>query len=160
MNNFDTAFLHLIGVEGEYTSGIDGDSKNDPGGETKYGICKRAYPAEDIPHMTLDRAKMIYKRDYWDLVKGDSLPSPLDSLVFDCAVNQGVDTAIKLLQKTLSVAQDGIVGADTMRKASEAGKEVCALYLADRAMRYTGTRNFDKFGRGWMKRLFVLAMEI
>lgn len=155
MNNFDTAFAHVIGVEGGYSN-----DKDDPGGETKYGISKRAYPAEDIPNMTLDRAKMIYRRDYWDLVKGDELPSPLDAFVFDCAVNQGVDTAIKLLQKTLNVAQDGIMGVDTMRKASEAGKGVCTLYLADRALRYTGTRNADKFLRGWFKRLFVLAMEV
>ena len=154
MNSFDTAFAHVIGVEGGYSN-----DKDDPGGETKFGICKRAYPAEDISNMTLDRAKMFYKRDYWDLVKGDELPAPLNSLVFDCAVNQGVDTAIKLLQKTLNVATDGIIGADTMRKARDAGKETCALYLADRALRYSGTRNFDKFGRGWFKRLFVLAME-
>ena len=32
------------------------------------------------------------------------------------------------------------------------------LYLADRALRYTGTRNFDHFGRGWLKRLFVLCL--
>jgi len=32
--------------------------------------------------------------------------------------------------------------------------------LADRALRYTGTRNFDRFGRGWLKRLFLLAFEV
>jgi hypothetical protein len=31
--------------------------------------------------------------------------------------------------------------------------------MAHRALRYVGTRNFDEFGKGWLKRLFVTAMK-
>jgi|SRR3989338_11082090 len=155
MMNFDTAFSHVIGVEGGYSN-----DSSDPGGETKYGISKRAYPDENIPGMTLERAKMLYKRDYWDAAKCDLIPFPLDHLVFDAAVNQGVSPAIKMLQKVLCVPQDGIFRADTQRKVKEAGKEACALFMAERALRYMGTRSFDKFGRGWLKRLFVVVMEV
>lgn len=154
MNNFDMAFAGVIGVEGGYVN-----DPNDPGGETKYGISKRAYPNESIAALTLDRAKAIYRRDYWDAVKGDELPYHMDILVFDAAVNQGVIPAVKMLQHALSVAQDGILGRDTMTKARNAGKEQCALFMADRAMRYIGTRNFDRYGRGWLKRLFMVAFE-
>lgn len=155
MSEFDDAFACAVWIEGGYVNDPD-----DPGGETKYGISKRSYPNEDIPSMTLERSKMIYKRDYWDKIKGDELPAPLSHFVFDAAVNQGVDPAIKMLQRVLNVAQDGILGRNTMIKAKNAGKEICALYLSERALRYTGTRNFDKYGRGWLKRLFVIAMEI
>lgn len=155
VNNFDQAFTGVIGVEGGYSN-----DPNDPGGETKYGISKRAYPDENIPNMTLERAKMLYKRDYWDAAKCDLTPYPLDVLVFDAAVNQGVEPAIKMLQKVLNVAQDGVFGADTQRKVKDAGKECCALYMAERALRYTGTRNFDRFGRGWFKRLFIVVMDV
>ena len=154
MMNFDACFARVIGVEGGYSN-----DPHDPGGETKYGICKRSYPDENIPNITLERAKMLYKRDYWDAAKCDVIPFPLDSLVFDAAVNQGVDPAIKMLQKMLNVTQDGIFGAATQAKVRNAGKEMCALYMAERALRYTGTRNFDRFGRGWMKRLFIVALE-
>lgn len=154
MNNFDSAFSSVIGIEGGYSNDL-----NDPGGETKYGVCKRSYPNIDIASLTLDQAKEIYRRDYWNKVKGDELPFKLDAMVFDAAVNQGVEPAIKMLQKALNVAQDGIMGQDTMTKARNAGKEVCALFMAERALRYTGTRSFDRFGRGWLKRLFIVAME-
>lgn len=154
MHNFDMAFDGVIGVEGGYVN-----DPNDPGGETKYGISKRAYPNENIQNMTIERAKAIYRRDYWDTVKGDELPYHLDILVFDAAVNQGVIPAIKMLQKALNVAQDGVIGRDTMTKARNAGKEHCALFMAERALRYIGTRNFDRYGRGWLKRLFIVAFE-
>jgi len=75
-------------------------------------------------------------------------------------VNQGASTAIKLLQKTLGTVQDGILGNNTLAAIKKADAvELCSMFLADRALRYTGTRNFDVYGRGWFKRLFKIAME-
>jgi lysozyme family protein len=155
MTDFDKAFENVIGVEGSYVN-----DKNDPGGETYYGISQRAYPEENIADMTMERAKFLYKRDYWDKVHGDQLPSGLNHLVFDCAVNQGVTNAIKLLQKSLGVAQDGICGKDTLSAAQKRySKELCAIFMADRALRYMGTAQADHFLRGWLKRLFVVMKE-
>ena len=111
--------------------------------------------------MTLDRAKLIYKRDYWDSVKGDVLPAKLNTIVFDAAVNQGVDAAIKMLQKAVGVAQDGILGRDTLLAVTtKSGRDLCCKLLTERAMRYIGTRGFDNYGRNWFRRLFVVAMEL
>lgn len=117
------------------------------------------YPNEDIKNLTADRAKLLYKRDYWDAAKCDQLPSPLNLFVFDAAVNQGAAPAIKMLQKTLNVVQDGILGQQTIAAAQAIHKDAVALFMADRALRYTGTRNFDLYGRGWLKRLFLISME-
>ena len=66
----------------------------DPGGETKYGISRRAYPRVNIKALTLDGAKRIYERDYWAPLAGIS-----DDLcrmaAFDTAVNVGVSRALK-----------------------------------------------------------------
>ena len=153
MSDYDQAFSQVISIEGGYSN----DPK-DPGGETQFGISKRSYPDVDIKALTLDGAKAIYKRDYWDKIKGDQLPYPLNMFMFDAAVNQGVTPAVTLLQKTLGVAQDGIFGVNTVAAANRIGHDALALYLADRALRYTGTKNFDLYGRGWLKRLFVVAM--
>ena len=155
MSRFDEAFEHVVGVEGGYVN-----DPNDPGGETKYGISKRAYPNINIVGLTLDNAKQIYLDDYWTQVRGDELPWPLAYFVFDAAVNQGVQQAKKLLQKALGTVQDGIIGQNTLRALQKADQsELCAMFMADRALRYTGTRNFDAYGRGWFKRLFKIAME-
>lgn len=151
MSDFDKAFESVIGLEGGYSN----DPK-DAGGETNFGISKRAYPDLNIKALT---AKLIYKRDYWDKVKGDDLPYPLNAFVFDAAVNQGTDAAIKMLQQALGVAADGILGVVTVGKVKSANKsELCALFMAQRALRYTGTRSFDVYGKGWLKRLFIVAM--
>lgn len=152
---FDDAFAAVIGVEGGYVN-----DPADPGGATKYGISKRAHPAENIAALTLDRAKAIYRASYWDKCLCDQLPPALAALVFDAAVNQGCDAAIRMLQKTLGVVVDGWIGPATLGAAAVCGRETPALYLAERGLRYCTTSGFDRFGRGWFKRLFVLAAEV
>ena len=156
MSDFQKAFGQLIGAEGGYVN-----DPRDPGGETKFGVTKRDFPDLDIKNLTVEQAQGIYLTKYWAPARCDDLPWPLSALVFDAAVNQGVDAAAKLLQKTVGVAQDGAIGNNTLAAIRRmAHDELCALYLADRALRYTGTRNFDVYGRGWFKRLFKLAMEV
>lgn len=155
MSDFDRAFALVIGAEGGYVN-----DPRDPGGETKYGITKRQYPGADIKNLTIEGAKTIYAADYWLPAKCDKLPWPLSAMVFDTAVNQGGGTALKLLQRALGVPQDGVIGNNTMLAIGRADqKELCAMFLAERALRYTGTRNFDIYGRGWIKRMFRLVME-
>jgi len=154
MNKFDRAIDLILAEEGGYV--ID---PLDPGGETKYGISKRAYPEINIGSLTLDQAKTIYMRDYWEPCKCDSLPWPLSLFVFDAAVNQGTDAAIKMLQHTLQTNQDGIIGSVTLRLAGESRKWHWARFMAFRTMRYQGTRNYDRFGENWLIRIFRIAME-
>lgn len=154
VSDFEHAFAVVVSAEGGYVNDPD-----DPGGETKFGISKRSYPDVDIRNLTIAQAKEIYRRDFWDRCQCDLLPKPMNLLVFDAAVNQGVDTAIKLLQKAVGVAQDGKLGQATLAAVSNRRAELPALFLTERAMRYMGTRHFDKYGRGWLKRLFVLTGE-
>lgn len=154
MSDFDRAFALVVGLEGGY----EPPGTSDPGGETRYGISKRAYPAEDIENLTLDRAKAIYATDYWLKAGCARMPWPISALVFDAAVNQGIDPAIRCLQKALGCPQDGIFGVRTQTALTLSDDaETAALFMAERALRYTGTRNFDQYGRGWFKRLFVVT---
>lgn len=68
---------------------------HDPGGETKYGISKKAYPNLNIKELTLEDALAIYHRDYWSVAK--SLEFPLNVCVLDTAVNQGKKKAMQFL---------------------------------------------------------------
>lgn len=104
MANSNTTFESVIGDlirrEGGYNN-----RKSDRGGETKWGISKRAYPNLDIKNLTLDQAKAIYKRDYWDKIKADALPEHLREVAFDAAVNQGVPTAKRMLSQAEGSAE-------------------------------------------------------
>ena len=94
MGDFHRCISLILGEEG----GI-ANHRKDPGGLTKYGISQRSDPTLNIAALTLDDAKAIYRRDYWTPIRGDELPSGLDLLMLDCAINQGVVTAIQLLQQ-------------------------------------------------------------
>src|SRR4051812_42260066 len=101
MVNFDVAFDRLINHEGNYVN-----NPADPGGETKFGISKRAYPNVDIKNLTRDQAKEIYRKDFWNVV-GDSVDAAIRFQVFDFAVNAGIQTAIRKLQDAVNMADDG-----------------------------------------------------
>jgi lysozyme family protein len=152
--NFNKAFEIVTGLEGGYS-----DNPDDLGGETKYGICKRGYPYEDIENMTLDRAKEIYYKDYWSKCKCDDMPSGIDIVLFDCAVNQGQVTAIKLLQKSLGVPVDGRIGVVTINGAKH-NPDAINGYFTERAFAYIKLNSFNTFGKGWLNRLFRLSAQI
>lgn len=109
--------LHLRSDALAFTLGEEGGYVNDPrdpGGETNFGISKRAYPAEDIASLTKERAQSLMVRDYWNPCRCAHLPQKLATAVFDFAVNSGVSRAVKELQKVLGVGVDGIVGPATI----------------------------------------------
>ena len=147
--DFDLAFKTVIGHEGGYSN-----HSQDPGGETKYGISKRAYPSVDIRNLTLDHAKEIYRRDYWDKLRLDELPDAIRFDLFDAAVNSGVKTAIKFLQKACEVIPDGIMGPQTVSAANSMNADKLDKRLSGQRLLYlVSLSTFPTFGRGWVTRV-------
>lgn len=145
-------FVLKARIEGGYVN-----DPRDPGGETNFGISKRAYPHENIRALTRERAIEIYRRDYWDAVGCEGLPPKLAVALFDCAVNQGAGIAPVLLQRALGVTADGIIGPIT-RKAAAAANEDDALvqFLGWRLRRYAFTAGAATYMRGWANRVLEL----
>ncbi|MHB8388028.1 MAG: glycoside hydrolase family 108 protein [Acidobacteriaceae bacterium] len=155
MTDYERAFADIVGVEGAYSN-----DPQDPGGETKFGLSKHANPDLDIKSLTLEQAQGIYAERYWKRTSCDSLPWPLSLFVFDCAVNQGVNAAIGILQRAAGVSADGIIGAGTLIAIKRADqRELCAMFMALRALRYADMAEFSLYGKGWFKRLFVIALD-
>lgn len=158
MDDFLRALEVVLKLEGGYS-----DDPRDAGGKTNHGITEKVARASgytgDMRDLTKQTAAEIYKQGYWLNCKCGELPYPLSLYVFDCAVNQGSDAAKKLLQAALNVKQDGLIGSVTLAAARKSGSETAALFMAGRALRYTGTRGFDVYGRGWLKRLFIVTRE-
>jgi lysozyme family protein len=93
--NWDKAISFALDWEGEYSW-----DKDDPGGETKWGVSKRAYPELIIKELTKEECMAIHKKDRWDAMKCDDLPDKLDVCVFDCALNMGIGRAEAILNLT------------------------------------------------------------
>ena len=119
----DQAFPILLQFEGTTFT----DYRNDNGGETRYGISKASYPNLDIANLTSDQAKAIYATDYW--LKGNcaKLKTELQYVHFDSAVNMGVVTAIKLLQRAANILDDGIFGSQTLVQSDNVSIEAYLL---------------------------------
>ncbi len=146
--NFDKAFDRLMGNEGGYT-----DGKGDPGGETKWGISKRAYPGLDIADLPRDHAKVIYERDFWKRGQMDQYDGAISFQVFDAAVNHGIETAVRMLQRAAGVADDGHIGPVTVAAiTSQPVSRILALFIAERLWYWTGLSNWPQAGKGWARR--------
>lgn len=152
--DFDEAVNFILDFEGGYVF-----DANDPGGETKFGISKRAYPQWDIQNLTVEKAKAIYKLDYWDAMCCEQLPPALRLLVFDCGVNQGQAFAKKTLQRCLGVAQDGILGNVTFSALVGVNEmQLIDSYANARLDRYTSLPHWKHYGKGWAKRLLDVSL--
>lgn len=146
---WNTAFELLLDIEGGLV-----DDKNDSGGETKYGISKKAYPKLDIANLTIEQAKDIYYQDYWKRCKCDYLPDALSVAVFDYAVNSGTIKAIKSLQMALGVTVDGIIGNQTIGAANRVPlAPVVESIHSERINFLRSLKNWKRYGNGWGNRV-------
>jgi lysozyme family protein len=165
--NFDDSFDRLIGHEGGYTNNPK-DSGNWTSGRvgvgdlkgTKFGVAASSYPNVDIKNLTLDQAKEIYRRDYWDALSLGSLPEAVRFDLFDTAVNSGVGTAKILLQRALGVKADGVVGPKTIAAANEIDPQLLdKRFSAQRLLFICDLKAFTDFGKGWIRRVASNLLE-
>lgn len=153
---FDQAFDRLIGHEGGYVN-----NPRDPGGETKFGISKRAYRDVNIASLTIDDARRIYQRDYWDKARCSDLPPQVAFQVFDTAVNSGIGQATRFLQRAVGVADDGSIGPLTIAAVFRLQPEqVAARFNGQRLDFMSRLSTWDTFGKGWARRVAQNLMEI
>jgi lysozyme family protein len=104
--------------------------------------------------LTPDDVAPLYKRKYWDKVQGDELPSGIDYVVFDAAINSGPGRAVKLLQACVGVEVDGGIGPKTLAAVRAFdSKQLVADYSKRRLSFMMDIPVWPTFGRGWTKRV-------
>lgn len=126
-----------VGITLGFEGGYSNDSV-DPGGETNFGISKRAHPEVNVRNLTRDQAAAIYKTDYWDEGGCAGLPWPMSAVHFDTCVLFGVRRAAVL--KDLSANAH-----DYLLRRIQAHME-----------RVRQDRTQEKYLRGWINRCMKL----
>ncbi|MBS0596403.1 MAG: secretion activator protein [Proteobacteria bacterium] len=167
MSSFDSAFDQLIGLEGGYS-----DDEHDPGnwtggevgvGElkgTNWGISAKSYPHLDIKNLSRDDAKEIYRSDFWQKMRCDSFNPGIGVALFKEGVNLGADRAAMILQGSLKVQADGVIGPITIGVATSSPPEdVLVNFLAECLLARAGMKNFPRYGRGWFRRTVRTAVQ-
>jgi lysozyme family protein len=160
--------IDLFKLEVEKVFRREGGYVNDPndsGGETIYGISKTHNPDAWLRgRPTKEQAEGIYRKNYWEAIKGDYLPPKVAAVLFDHAVLSGPSAAIEDLNRALSGA--GGLGLDsrTIEAAWEKNQDELASEITSRRL-----ERFDrivakhpeklKFFRGWSSRAMGALTE-
>lgn len=155
MASFENAVSKTLKWEGGFTV--------DTGGKTKFGISQNAYPNIDIPSLTLEQAKEIYRRDYWAPVKGDQITDQsAANALFDFGVNAGLGRAGKEARNALnalgySFPAGSAIDSKVLEAINKAG-ESFAVALGNKRLEFykaLAASNPEKYGMyltGWTKR--------
>ncbi len=155
-SRFELCAEMVLSKEGGFS-----DHREDPGGPTMMGITQATLAAwrhaevtaDDVRSLQRKEALDIYRANYWNAMRCDSLPKGVDLMVFDFGVNAGPVRSIKLLQKVAGAEQDGSIGELTLRavRSSDPVTLIKALSVA-RMEFYRQLDTFQTFGRGWENR--------
>lgn len=143
MGEFKQAYAETFKVEGGYSN-----NKKDPGGETWRGIARTKHPQwvgwvivdslrkqKDFPgNLALSQPLQyqvltFYRTEFWDRLLLDQVKTQkIANKLYDIAVNTGVVTAGRFLQKALNVLnQNGKYYADLKPDGQVGNKTITAL---------------------------------
>jgi len=156
-SNYDKCLKTILHHEGGYVN-----HPKDPGGETNLGVTKRVYEehggTKDMKNLLVEDVAPIYKKGYWDRMKGDQLPGGLDLCVFDFGVNAGPGRSAKYLQTMIGTVADGGIGPNTLKKLDEyvekhGIKKCIEDFQGARQDYYEKLSTFATFGKGWTRRV-------
>lgn len=157
--NFDKCLKAVLAYEGGYSN-----HPKDPGGPTNFGIIQRVYdpyrkalgkPTQSVKKITSQEVRAIYKKNYWDVVRGDDLPSGVDLCVFDGAVNSGPSQSVRWLQRALGTKSvDGNLGPATLGAALDADPANLVRSICKQRLSFLqNLRTWSTFGTGWGRRV-------
>lgn len=161
--NFESCLAETLRHEGGWA-----DHPKDPGGATMRGVTigtfaqfkGRKVTKAELRAISDADLRAIYRRNYWDKVKADDLPSGLDLVAFDAAVNSGPARGARWLQQALGVTADGKIGPATIAAAQKAD----AGFIVERAINVRlaflkSLKTWGTFGKGWQRRVDAVRAE-
>lgn len=156
-DNFDKCLSITLRHEGGWA-----DHPRDPGGATMKGVTIGTYAQfkgrkvtkEELRNISDADLRTIYRRNYWDKVRGDDLPAGLDLVAFDGAVNSGPARGARWVQQGLGVAADGKIGPATIAAAKAAPVSPAIAASCDARLEFLHRlKTWPTFGRGWQSRV-------
>jgi lysozyme family protein len=157
ISNWQKSFELMLKSEGGFVN-----HPSDPGGMTNLGVTKatwenwvgRESDEAEMRGLTPEKVEPLYKKKYFDAVRGDELPMGLDYLMFDFAVNAGAGRAIKTLQTAVGVTPDGGFGPMTMAAVQAVDPvELIERFSQAKENFYRSLTTFATFGKGWLNRV-------
>jgi lysozyme family protein len=157
LSDWQKSFELMLKSEGGYVN-----NPADPGGMTNLGVTKatwenwvgRESDEAEMRGLTPEKVEPLYKKKYWNAVRGDELPTGISYLCFDFAVNAGAGRSIKTLQTAVGVTPDGGFGPMTMAAVQAVDPvELIERFSQAKEDFYRSLTTFATFGKGWLNRV-------
>jgi lysozyme family protein len=171
-HNFRACLDFVLEHEGGYV-----DHPDDPGGATNLGITiatlkrwrGRAVSKAEVRALTRQEAAKIYHALYWTPAGCGDLPAGIDLLVFDAAVNMGIEPSLNFVRAQLGLPlavrdrhkifrgapklMRPALRAALVQAAAQACRPALILGVCQRRNAYyRGLKTFGTFGKGWLRR--------
>lgn len=161
---FDAALSFTLYFEGGFS-----DHPADVGGRTYRGILQTEYnayrasrglPPLDVTQMSDAELLEIYS-SYWDGSGAPAMHPALAIVMFDTAVNFGINNSITFLQQALGLPQTGVFDAPTRAALEMGNNKYTALQVVNERILYRYKRVQENssqmaFFHGWLSRDYSL----
>ncbi|MGF1492893.1 MAG: glycoside hydrolase family 108 protein [Microcoleaceae cyanobacterium] len=161
---FDAALAFTLYFEGGLS-----DHPADKGGRTYRGILQTEYnayrsrrglPPLDVAKMSNAELLEIY-RGYWDGSEAAAMHPSLAIVMFDTAVNFGIENSVTFLQQALGLPQTGRFDAATREALRLGNNKYTALQMVNERILYRYKRVQEDpsqmaFFHGWLSRDYSL----
>jgi lysozyme family protein len=168
VSNWQKSFELMLQSEGGYS-----DDQRDSGnhlpdgrqGSTMLGVTQYNWEnwigheitQDQMKKLTHDDVKPFYKKKFWDVCRCDDMPSGIDYLIFDYAVNAGCGGSAKVLQRAVGVVPDGGIGPITLAAVNKYNaNELIEKFSEAKETFYRSLSNFDVYGKGWLNRVAIV----
>ena len=170
-SNWQKSFELMLKSEGGYS-----DDQRDSGnhlpngreGSTMLGVTQYNWEnwaghevtQDQMKKLTPEDVKPFYKKKFWDVCRCDDMPSGIDYLVFDFAVNAGCGGSAKILQKAVGVTPDGGIGPMTLAAVNAIPEaELIERFSEAKEAFYRSLDNFPVYGNGWLSRVAQVKVK-
>ncbi len=162
--NWKASFDMMLESEGGFS-----DDEHDKGnwlpdgrkGSTNLGVTQTVWESwvgrqsneKEMRNLTPALVEPMYRKKYWDACRCNDLPSGVDYLVFDFAVNAGVGRSAKTLQSAVGTTPDGAIGPLTLAAVNaHTPEELVEEFTKEKIRFYTGLNN-PTYEQGWLNRV-------
>jgi len=174
-SNWDKSFDMMLDSEGGFQDDINDSGNHLSDGRrgcTNLGVTQSAWEeyvghkvsTQDMRNLTPAVVEPFYRRKYWDVCRCNDLPTGVDYLVFDFAVNSGVGRSAKTLQSAVGTTPDGAIGPITLAAVTAYNNPKTLINLFSIAKEeYYRSLNNPIYERGWLNRAEIVrqhAMEM
>lgn len=161
---FETALAFTLYFEGGFSN-----HPADKGGRTYKGILQTEYnayrrrrglPPLDVTQMSDAELMEIYQ-SYWDNSRSATMHPALAVVMFDTAVNFGIQNSVTFLQQALGLPQTGVFDGNTKEALANGNNRNTALQMINERIIYRYKRVQEDasqmaFFHGWLARDYSL----